>query len=71
VLVGIDSFNIDDTADKRRPVHTVLLGAGIPIIEHMCGLDQLPASAFQFSAVPPKVKGMGTFPVRAYATFRP
>jgi len=71
VLVGIDSFNIDDTADKRRPVHTVLLGAGIPIIEHLRGLDQLPTSGFQFSAVPPKVKGMGTFPVRAYATLRP
>jgi kynurenine formamidase len=71
VLVGIDSFNIDDTADKRRPVHTVLLGAGIPIVEHLRGLDQLPTSGFQFSAVPPKVKAMGTFPVRAYATLRP
>jgi kynurenine formamidase len=66
-LVGIDSFNIDDTADKRRPVHTTLLAAGIPIVEHMRGLGQLPASGFRFSAVPVKVKGMGTFPVRAYA----
>ena len=60
VLVGIDSFNIDDTADKRRPVHTILLGAGIPIVEHMRGLEQLPASGFRFSAVPAKVHGMGT-----------
>jgi kynurenine formamidase len=67
-LVGIDSFNIDDIDDLHRPVHTVLLGAGIPIVEHMCGLEQLPASGFRFSAVPPKIKGMGTFPVRAYAT---
>ena len=68
VLVGIDSFNIDDTADKRRPVHTILLGAGIHVVEHLCGLEQLPTSRFRFSAVPAKVKGMGTFPVRAYAT---
>lgn len=67
VLVGIDSFNIDDTADKRRPVHTILLGAGIPIVEHMRGLEQLPASGFRFSAVPAKVQGMGTWPVRAFA----
>ena len=67
VLVGIDSYNIDDTADMRRPVHTALLGAGIPIVEHMTGLDRLPAGGFRFSAVPPKIKGMGTFPVRAFA----
>jgi arylformamidase len=67
-LVGIDSFNIDDTADKRRPVHTALLAAGIPVVEHLRGLGQLPTSGFRFSAVPVKVKGMGTFPVRAYAT---
>jgi arylformamidase len=67
ILVGIDSYNIDDTADGRRPAHTVLLGAGIPIVEHMTGLEQLPAEGFRFSAVPPKVKGMGTFPVRAHA----
>jgi arylformamidase len=68
ILVGIDSFNIDDTADKRRPVHTILLGAGIPVVEHLRGLGQLPASGFRFSAVPAKVSGMGTWPVRAYAT---
>lgn len=67
-LVGIDSLNIDDIGDLGRPVHTTLLGAGIPIVEHLCGLDQLPATGFRFSAVPPKIKGMGTFPVRAYAT---
>jgi kynurenine formamidase len=67
-LVGIDSYNIDDTADGSRPVHTVLLGAGIPIVEHMCSLESLPVSGFTFTAVPVKVKGMGTFPVRAYAT---
>lgn len=67
-LVGIDSYNIDDTADGTRPAHTILLGAGIPIVEHMCNLEQLPASGFSFTAVPVKVKGMGTFPVRAFAT---
>jgi len=66
-LVGIDSYNIDDTADLSRPAHTVLLGAGIPIVEHMCNLSQLPASGFKFFAVPVKVKGFGTFPVRAFA----
>ena len=69
-LVGIDSHNIDCTDDGHRPVHTVLLGAGIPIVEHMCGLEQLPDTGFRFSAVPPKIKGMGTFPVRAYASVR-
>ncbi len=67
-LVGIDSCNIDDTSGGVRPVHTTLLGAGIPIVEHLRGLEQLPASGFRFSAVPPKIKGMGTFPVRAFAT---
>ena len=66
-LVGIDSHNIDDTGGRTRPVHTVLLGAGIPIVEHMTGLSALPASGFRFSAVPPKIRGMGTFPVRAHA----
>ena len=66
-LVGIDSHNIDDTRGRTRPVHTVLLGAGIPIVEHMTGLSALPASGFRFSAVPPKIRGMGTFPVRAFA----
>jgi kynurenine formamidase len=67
VLVGIDSNNIDDTRRRARPVHTKLLGADIPICEHMTGLGQLPDEGFRFSAVPPKVRGMGTFPVRAYA----
>jgi kynurenine formamidase len=66
-LVGIDSNNIDDTRARARPVHTRLLGADIPICEHMTGLGQLPDQGFRFSAVPPKVRGMGTFPVRAYA----
>jgi kynurenine formamidase len=67
-LVGIDSLNIDDTSDGARPVHTTLLGADILIVEHLCNLDRLPLSGFTFTAVPVKVKGMGTFPVRAYAT---
>ena len=66
-LVGIDSYNVDDTRIRARPVHTALLGAGIPICEHMTGLDQLPDQGFRFSAVPPKISGMGTFPVRAFA----
>ncbi|MEO7654993.1 MAG: cyclase family protein [Sphingomicrobium sp.] len=66
-LVGIDSYNIDQTSVRARPVHTVLLGADIPICEHMTGLDHVPDSGFRFSAVPPKIVGMGTFPVRAYA----
>lgn len=66
-LVGIDSLNIDDTADRRRPVHTTLLGAGIPIVEHLRGLEQLPDRGFHFFAVPVKVKGLGSFPVRAFA----
>jgi kynurenine formamidase len=69
VLVGIDSLNIDDTpVHGERPVHTTLLGAGIPICEHLADLAPLPQDGFRFSAVPVKVKGMGTFPVRAYAT---
>ncbi len=67
-LVGIDSLNIDDTADLRRPVHSILLGAEIPIVEHLRGLEQLPDAGFRFFAVPPKVKAFGTFPVRAFAT---
>ncbi|PZO51213.1 MAG: cyclase [Phormidesmis priestleyi] len=66
-LVGIDSYNIDGTADGQRPAHSILLGADIPIVEHLRGLDQLPEAAFKFSAVPVKVKNFGTFPVRAYA----
>src|SRR5437016_7202344 len=66
-LVGIDSYNIDDTADLSRPAHSILLGAGIPIVEHMCNLGEIPMGGFKFFAVPVKVKGMGTFPVRAFA----
>jgi arylformamidase len=66
-LVGIDSVNIDDTSGPSRPVHTALLAAGIPIVEHLCGLDQLPPSGFRFHAAPPQVVGIGSFPVRAYA----
>lgn len=66
-LVGIDSYNIDDTADWSRPAHTILLGAEIPICEHMTNLGALPVAGFRFSAVPVKVRGFGTFPVRAYA----
>jgi arylformamidase len=67
VFVGIDSMNIDDTSGGTRPVHTVLLGAEIPVAEHLCDLERLPLSGFIFSAVPAKVKGFGTFPVRAFA----
>lgn len=67
VLAGIDSLNIDDTSSGHRPVHTILLGADIPIVEHLCSLEQLPSTGFRFSAVPVKVKGFGTFPVRAFA----
>ena len=67
-LVGIDSLNIDDTSGGDRPVHTALLGAGIPIVEHLCNLEKVPASGARFTAAPARVKGMGSFPVRAYAT---
>jgi kynurenine formamidase len=65
-LVGIDSLNIDDTQDGGRPVHSALLGAEVPIVEHMCNLAALPATGFRFSAVPAKVARFGTWPVRAY-----
>lgn len=67
VLVGIDSFNIDDTTDGKRPAHSTLLRRDIPIVEHLCGLAELPDAGFRFFAVPVKVKGFGTFPVRAFA----
>ncbi|MEA2676936.1 MAG: arylformamidase [Chloroflexota bacterium] len=67
-LVGIDSLNIDDGADGERPAHTTLLRAGIPIVEHLTGLEALPTSGFRFTAVPARVRGMGTWPVRAFAT---
>ena len=66
-LVGIDSHNIDDTRCRSRPVHTILLGSDIPICEHLTRLDQVPDAGFRFSAVPPAIVGMGTFPVRAHA----
>lgn len=67
VLVGVDSLNIDDTSGGDRPVHSILLGAGIPICEHLTNLSALPNDGYRFSAVPVKVRGLGTFPVRAYA----
>ena len=69
-LVGIDSMNIDDTRGNTRPVHSTLLGAGILIAEHLCNLSALPDDGFAFSAIPPKFKGVGTFPVRAMARLR-
>jgi len=66
-LIGIDSLNIDDTRDLARPVHSLLLKAQIPIVEHLCNLGSLPDRGFRFFAVPVKVKNFGTFPVRAFA----
>ena len=71
VLAGIDSLNIDDNADGTRPAHTILLGAEIPIVEHMRNLGALPDAGFKFFAVPAPVKGMGSFPVRAFAIINP
>ncbi len=68
LLVGIDAHNIDDTRTNARPVHTILLKAEVLIVEHLCNLDKVAPSQFLFTAVPPKIKGMGTFPVRAFAT---
>ncbi|MEU8208485.1 cyclase family protein [Micromonospora sp. NPDC049044] len=73
-LVGIDSINIDDmtpAAGGERPAHSTLLAAGIPIVEHLTGLDALPPTGFRFTAAPPMVAGMGTFPVRAFAVLNP
>jgi arylformamidase len=66
-LVGIDSLNIDDAGDPARPTHTALLRAGIPVVEHLTRLGELPESGFRFHAAPAAVAGMGTWPVRAYA----
>jgi kynurenine formamidase len=66
-LVGIDALNIDDTEDGTRPAHTLLLAAGIPVVEHLTGLGQLPPSGAWFTAVPLRVEGLGTIPVRAFA----
>ncbi len=71
VCVGIDSLNIDAIDDTGRPVHTTLLGAEIPIVEHLTDLDRLPEREFRFTAVPPKIAGAGTFTVRAFATVDP
>lgn len=69
-LVGIDSYNIDDTNDKTRPVHSLLLQQGIPIVEHLCNLDKVPAEKkVEFNAVPVKIKDFSTFPVRAFVTW--
>jgi arylformamidase len=67
-LVGIDSVNIDDAADGERPAHSLLLAAGIPVVEHLCGLDLVPATGARFTATPPRLRGFGTFPVRAFAS---
>jgi arylformamidase len=70
-LVGIDSLNIDDTEDLTRPVHSILLGRGVPIVEHMCNLGELPERGSRFFAVPAKVAGFGTWPVRAFGHVLP
>jgi arylformamidase len=67
-LVGIDSVNIDDTTTGERPAHTILLAAGIPVVEHLTRLDRLPRTGARFTAVPPRIGGLATFPVRAFAT---
>jgi arylformamidase len=66
-LVGIDALNIDDTDDGSRPAHSLLLAAGIPVVEHLTGLDQLPPTGATFTAVPLRIEGFGTIPVRAFA----
>jgi arylformamidase len=70
-LVGIDSLNVDDTSDGSRPVHSALLGADVPIVEHMCNLGSLPDIGFRFFAIPAKVAGFGTWPVRAFGYVLP
>jgi kynurenine formamidase len=69
-LVGIDSLNIDDTSTGERPAHTGLLAAGIYVLEHLTALDQIDTPGFELFAVPLKVRGMGTSPVRAFALWR-
>ena len=66
-LVGIDSLNIDDAQDGERPAHTLLLAAGIPIVEHLCNLGALPPEGFRVSAVPAPMVGMSSFPARVWA----
>lgn len=70
-LVGIDSVNIDDMSDASRPAHTTLLAVGVPIVEHLTNLDQLPVRGFTVTALPPAVVGLGTFPVRVVAEIAP
>lgn len=65
--MGIDSVNIDNTRGGERPAHTRLLAAGVPIVEHLTGIDRLPATGATFTAVPMRVRGLGTLPVRAFA----
>jgi arylformamidase len=67
VMVGIDAHNIDNTTVNARPVHTLLLSKGIYIVEHLTNLSNIPNEGFHFYAVPPKIKGVGSFPVRAMA----
>ena len=66
-LVGIDSLNVDSLTDPQRPAHTAILGADIPLVEHLTGLGGLPTTGWRFFAVPPRIRGMATFPVRAFA----
>ncbi len=70
-LVGIDAVNIDDASGGERPAHSLLLAAGIPVVEHLTGLDQVPLSGARFTAAPPRVSDFGTFPVRAFAAVPP
>ena len=67
-LVGIDSLNIDSTADPARPAHSELLRAGIPIVEHLTNLGAVPVDGARFTALPAPVRGTGTLPVRAVAS---
>jgi len=70
-LVGVDFWNVDDSADPARPAHTTLLAAGIPIVEHLTGLVDLPPRGFRFSAVPASIRGAASMPVRAFAEIDP
>ncbi len=66
-LLAVDFLNVDDTSDPRRPVHTDLLRASIPIVENLRNLGALPPSGFRFFAAPAALSGVASFPVRAYA----
>ena len=66
-LIGIDSLNVDSLTDPERPAHTAILGAGIPLVEHLTSLGALPPAGWRLFAVPPRIRGMATFPVRAFA----